>query len=638
VILFLLGSEISLLEAKFMMNPVSSLNIVLLDFFKDIEDDIQEIITSSTLLTLCKPIISLTLIFSDINNKEEVISYITDIKLPQEKIDELKRFFEDPFQTSFSFGYEDKELVFIRLEKSSPLLKSTHKNGLIGLILHEILHSIQRQRGLEVQLQNSLVFSLDFFIELASIMPPESFDQDELVVFLRQISQIALFALKDIYVNVEMMKRNLGSPLIDFYSVELHLDESEIITPPVLEIPFQKGEIKIKDLNEFAKAFNYTLSLIPVWLPTMILEENSIDYEPSRKLKHHIFNKYYINPSLITREMWHIENIFLTSFSFSKSFHLKWFGAIFNLALEYLLGEDFVFYHLSKAIELVEDIYQVQNDLERQHLAIVPILKAAHVHKREYPAGIQQRNVDELEAAMKRYKIDQEEILELEETLDEIIQSKDDNFGHFFENLLQLSIMILARDFRHDVLHGHQTPIKDFGRAILTLLQAINYLGDQCDDVYYHTVRLTVKRLLRSYDVFKQKQLVLHLEMITKEAIFVSDLEPSPAEVEELLYNFEFFEIPLNNTFVELGVSFIQNIKTVLKKVPFNDSEFPPLVSQFLSILLLDKELSIEELDQINIILVCSLIATTGVPFKVIQPVLKHFVVSIHSNRGDEEN
>jgi len=198
-----------------MIDPVSSRNIVLLDFFKDIEDDLADILTSPTLQALCKPIISLTLIFSDIKNPKEVISYITEMDLPLEKADDLKRFFEDPFQTSFSYGYEDKEFVFIRLEKSSLLLKSTHKNGFIGLILHEILHSIQRQRGLEVRLQTSLVFSLDFFTELASIMPPESFDQDELVSFLTQISQFALFALKDIYVNVEMMKRNLSNPLID---------------------------------------------------------------------------------------------------------------------------------------------------------------------------------------------------------------------------------------------------------------------------------------------------------------------------------------------------------------------------------------------------------------------------------------
>ena len=620
-----------------MQNSVSSTKIVFLDFFKEIEGDLIEIFDSPMLKTLCEPIIDLTLIFSDIENSDEVNAFITNTDLPLEKIDDLKRFFEDPFQTSFSYGYKDKEFVFIQLKKTSPLLELDHRNGLTGLILHEILHSIQRQRGLEVRLRNSLVFSLEFFTELASIMPPESFDQNELIAFLKQISQFALFSLKDILVNVEMMKRGLGGPLLDFYNVELNFEEPDLITPPILKIPFQKGEIKIKDLEAFAKAFNYTVSLIPVWLPTMVLEEDSIDYALSRKLKHFIFTKYYINPSLITREMWHIENIFLTSFTFSKSFHVKWFGAIFNLALEYLLGEDFVYYHLSKATELVEAIYEGQNNPERQHLAMVPILKAAYVHKREYPAGIQQRNVDELDAAMKRYTIEQEEISELEETLDELVQTKDSHFGHFFENLLQLSVMILSRDFRQDVFHGHQTPIKDFGRAILTLLQAINYLGDQCDDKYYHSVRIIVKKLIRSDNIVKQKQLVIRLETIAKEAIFSSDVEPSLAEVEELLFNFDFFELPLNNTFVDLGMSFIHNIKTVLKKVPVTDTEFPLLTSQFILMLLGDKELVTEEMDQINMILVSSLIATSGVPFTMIQPVLEHFVASSRPTQEERD-
>jgi hypothetical protein len=620
------------MEATLMENSISSLKIVLLNFFKEKQGDLTDVfnsLNSQTLKALYEPISDLTLIFSDVENSDELTAFIANTDLPQEEISSIRRILEDPFQTSFSYGYKDKEFVFIQLEKNSSLLKPVHRNGLKGLILHEILHSIQRQRGLEVRLRNSLVFSLEFFTELASILPPESFDQEDLIAFLKQISQIALFSLKDIFVNVEMMKRGLSNPLLDFYSTELRFEESDRVSPPILKIPFQKGEIRIKDLDEFAKAFNYTISLIPVWLPSMVLQEDSIDYTPSRKLKHYIFEKYYINPSLITREMWHIENIFLTSFSFSKSFHLKWFGAIFNLALEYLLGEDFVFYHLSKATELVEAIYEQRKDDERQRLAMVPILKAAYVHKKEYPSEIQQRNVDDLDAALKRYAIDQEEILELEETLEELVQTKNSHFGHFFENLLHMSIMILVRDFRRDVFHGHQTPIKEFGRTILTLLQAINYLGDHCDDKYYHSVRLTVKRLLRSDNVFKQKQLVLHLELITKEAIFASDIEPSSAEVEELLFNFDFFELPINNTYIELGISFIHNIKTVLKKIPVTDLEFPLLVSQFISILL--GELSTEEMDQINMILVSSIIATTGVPFTMIQPVLEHFIASRHS-------
>jgi hypothetical protein len=623
------------------ISPTSP-KIIYLNIFKEIANEIDEILSSPTIRSFCEPISDLTLIFSDIERNQEVMSNISSSDLPHEEIDKLKQFLETSFQTSFSYGYKNKEFVFIQLEKSSKLLKSDYKSGLQGLILHEIFHSVQRQRGLEVRLQNSLVFSLEFFTELASVVPPDVFDQEELFVFLKKISQFALFTLKDIYVNVEMIKRGFIDCLIDFYKAELRFEESEGVIKPIFDTPFQKGEIKIQNLEEFATAFNYTISLIPVWLPTMVLETDSKSYTTSRKLKHFIFDEYYTNPSLITREMWHIENIFLTSFSFSKNFHLKWFGAIFNLALEYLLGEDFVFYHLSKAAELVEEIYG-EEEAERRRFAIVPILKAAYIHKIEYPVGIQQRNIDELEKMMKQYNIDDGEIKELEESLEEYSQAKDKHVAHFFENLLQLSIMILSRDIRKYIFQGFQKKTNEFGRAILTNLQAINYLGDQCDDEYYHSVRLTVKKILRNEnDVFKQKKMALHLETIAKDAIFTSNLEATPSEVEELLFNYSFFEIPLSNNLIELGISFIHNIKLVQNKVTINDPDFPILTAQFIGVLLKEKKLNSKEADQINMVLVCSLIAASKVHFNLIQPVLEQFIafgapIPVNEETDDED-
>lgn len=606
--------------------PPASPKIVYLDFFKEITNEIDEVLSSPTIRSFCEPISDLTLIFSDISSNQEVISNLSNIDLPAEEIDKLTQFLENPFQTSFSYGHKNKELIFIRLEKTSKLLKSDYKSGFLGLILHEIFHSVQRQRGLEVRVQNSLVFSLDFFSELASIVPPDVFGQDELIGFLKEISQVALFTLKDIYVNVEMIKRGFIDYLIDFYKTELRFEEPEGITKPIFDTPFQKGEIKIQNLIEFATAFNYTVSLIPVWLPTMVLETDSKSYTTSRELKHFIFDDYYTNPSLITREMWHIENIFLTSFSFSKGFHLKWFGAIFNLALEYLLGEDFVFYHLSKAAELVEEIYG-EEEAERRRFAIVPILKAAYVHKKEYPVGIQQRNIDELEKMMKQYDIDDEELEELEESYDEYAQDKTKHVAHFFEDFLQLSIMILSQDFRKHIFQGQHSKINEFGRAILTNLQAINYLGDLCDNEYYHAVRISVKKILRNdYDVFRQKKMALLLETIAKNAIFASDLEANTNEVEELLFNYSFFEIQLTNNLVELGISFLHNIKLVQNKVSIDDPDFPVLTAQFLGVFLKEKSLNSKEKDQINMVLVSSLIAASNVPFKLIQPVLEQFI------------
>jgi hypothetical protein len=202
---------------------------------------------------------------------------------------------------------------------------------------------------------------------------------------------------------------------------------------------------------------------------------------------------------------------------------------------------------------------------------------------------------------------------------------------------MQVSIMILAHDFRREILISNLKLLNDFSRAILTILQAINYLGDSCDDKYYHTVRLTTKRLLRSNNIFKQKKLSLSLEIFTKRAIYSSEVDPTPNEVEELLFNYDFFEVPITNVTVDLGLSFIHSTKTVLNKVLINDPEFPLLASQFIHILLTEKKLSQEEMDQLNMMLVSSLIATTGVPFTMIQPVLESFIGANSTNEEEEE-
>ncbi len=67
--------------------------------------------------------------------------------------------------------------------------------------------------------------------------------------------------------------------------------------------------------------------------------------------------------------------------------------------------------------------------------------------------------------------------------------------------------------------------------------------------------------------MFNQKKLAVYLELITKKEIFTDDVDPSLAEIEEVLFNLDFFEVPLSNNPIDLGISFIQNIKMVLKRI-----------------------------------------------------------------------
>ncbi|MHA1977861.1 MAG: hypothetical protein ACW98F_03445 [Candidatus Hodarchaeales archaeon] len=602
---------------------IDGCKIVLLDFFQKKKSVLLKALKSADVQTFLEPLSDMTIIFSDIQKETDLKNYLKTLRLPEENLEDILSFFDRPYQSSFSWGFQNKEFVFIRLEESTKLFLKKNRKGLTGLVIHEVLHGVQRQRGLEIRLRDSLDFTLDFFTQLAKVIPPDKYDRTQIISFLKKISQLALFALKDIFVNVELIKRGYAEWLVIFYRDELGLEEDLDIKPPIAETDFDKG--LVKDLNTFADAFNYTLALIPIWLPFMVLETDSKDYDSSRSLKRFIFDNYYINPSFITREMWHIENIFLANFSFSKSFHRKWYGAVFNLALEYLLDEDFQFYHLSKATELLEELYTTPESEERKSLAMIPILKATYIHRRDQTTGIQKRNIDELNAKMEKYKVSKEEILELEESIDESSEEATSP-NQMFEKLMKLSIMIITRDLRENVFSGEDFKFKIFSRTILSLLQAITYLGEECDDDYYHEVRLGVKRLLRTDNLFKRKRWALLLENFAQNTIFQGETEPLRIEIHELIYNFDFFELPLTNYFVDLGISFIQNIKTVMKTVPVDDDEFPFLTAQLINIQLGGTQLPIEDEEHLNLLFVSSLIATKGIPYHMIQGMLTGFL------------
>ncbi len=617
--------------------------IELLDFFKGFGEYINEVLMSSPAIqTHCAPILDLTLVFSDIES-DEIYDFISELDLPEEKINDLQGFFTDSFRTSFSWGFEEKEFVFIRLEKTSPLIKTENQSGLRGLILHEILHSVQRQRGFDIRLRNSLVFTLDLFEQLAAMVPPENFDKNEIVSFLKEISQVAFLTLKDIYVNYELIKRRHADQLLDYYMASLGFEESSPIIPPRFETSSLLKTGK-RDLTEISRAFSYTISLLPTWLPFMTLEVDSIFYETSRNLKKFLFLHYYPADSVLTNEIIiSFENILLTSFTFSRSFHVKWFGAIFNIALEFLLWEDFIFYHLAKAVELIEEYYSKREYSEFQQTVIAPILKATYLQNQpvlqrvNQLSGIQKNDINALEELFQRYEIDQEELEELTETIED---KERHEVGHIFQNMLKLSIMILSKNLRQEVVHGRQDGgIKILGRTILTLLQAMNYLGDICDDKYYHDVRVTVKRILRIPDPILQKQLALYLETVTRLAIFSQETDPLAKEVSELVFYFDFFAIPINNETIDLGVLFINNIKRALQKVTLSDPDFSVMVGQLtqLAIKELEPRLTFEDKEEANMILVSSLMATQGIPFPLIQSVVEQFISFSPLSSEEEE-
>ena len=112
--------------------------IVYLDFFKEkrnkIESKLLDMLAQPNIQAFCSSFWDLTVIFSDIESNTEILEYTSNLELPDEKIKRLQGFFKDSFQTSFSWGHKEKEFVFIRLDRSSPLLLEENFNGMKGLL------------------------------------------------------------------------------------------------------------------------------------------------------------------------------------------------------------------------------------------------------------------------------------------------------------------------------------------------------------------------------------------------------------------------------------------------------------------------------------------------------------------------
>ena len=108
-----------------------------------------------------------------------VFFYRTDVEidfftpyLDSEKVDPA--LFDQWIQetTPFSYGYEDQEFLFIVIETEDYFLftEDLDEEALKGLLMHEYMHTIQRQRGFEDDLRQSLAFPLHLFEEMASQM------------------------------------------------------------------------------------------------------------------------------------------------------------------------------------------------------------------------------------------------------------------------------------------------------------------------------------------------------------------------------------------------------------------------------------------------------------------------------------
>ncbi|MFX1254811.1 MAG: hypothetical protein ACFFCZ_24580 [Promethearchaeota archaeon] len=521
----------------------------------EIINEYKSLVEQLTLHTFC----------CTLGTKKELHPIIGGLPLSQDEKDRLFDFLEDT-TTSFSWGTTDLEVVILVFDNPKDAQRVS-KIALEGLFLHEMFHSVQRQRGLEDDLQRSMRFSLDFFTQLAELIPEGHFPQEEIISFLESISQFAVFALKDLCVNTELIRRGKSLQLLEYDEILLGLQPGikATIEAPEFYIPYEKGKIILKSLDELEAAINYTISLIPSYFPfsKLIRVKNEALYERAQRIRKHIKENYYSNLPECMHEFLLFEDLYLTTFALNEAFYRKFFGAFFNFVLELILGESFVFYHMAKISELFDTIYEEDS---KKNEVLVPLLKTAyHLFFTRGDPGVQKENYDLLQGLIMK-TIPEEELNEFKEFM---ATEPDADIT----NLLELSFFILLRDFRYRLLDGNDKLLLTTCRALLLLLHVMNHLNtpkkeytELKNQIYYI---INHKRRLFYRVLFTGKA-----EIFAKYTFFDQKDILTASEFEEFMYNMQFFGIVVNNEIFNLALAFSQLVKMTLEKYSSDDPDF----------------------------------------------------------------
>ena len=318
-------------------------------------------------------------VFNKIN--EIKAKYMFDDPQSTHEFDKLNDVLTSSF-TSFSWGYDELELIFIIFTENDNIFLN-HAQSLTGLLIHETLHSIERQRGLEDDLKRSLAISINTFEEFAEMLSQTKFTKEELVKLFREIGEIAIYVLKDLYVDREAIERGFGAEILEQYKATFNLqDNFEDHKLPEISLDLHSIDISNLDLKEFKQAFIVVLGLVPSWLPFIRISKG-IEKEQALEIRKFI-NSTYEKVSIISERFHHLENTYLTEFAFTKSFHVKWFSEIFSIVIDLLSGGEFIIWQFSRLVIDIEE-YKKNNILDDesqstysvQELILVPILKAA---------------------------------------------------------------------------------------------------------------------------------------------------------------------------------------------------------------------------------------------------------------------
>ena len=473
--------------------------------------------------------------------------------------------------TSFSWGYQEVELVFIIFTQDNPefLIEPL---ALIGLIIHELLHGCERQRGLEDDLKRSLAISLDTFKGFAKILSATKFKEEDLIELFKSIGETAVYVLKDLYVDREAIERGYGTEILEQYKSTFNLNDEFESTSNLPEITLDLKQIDPNNINleEFKIAFIILLGLIPTWL-SFIRISKGYQREQALELRNFIDDTYK-QVSIISERFHHLENLYLTEFAFTRRFHTKWFSEIFSIVIDLLSGGQFIIWEFSKFVIDLESYIADENSKEDstiyklQDLILTPVLKAAFLFSKSH-SKLESINKD-IDDKLKKY-LPEEDLAEWEESYEE----------YSIENLLLFVLSELIRLLREKFLDSIQNLRVYTGFVLNTLQILIDIKNDIQFLEQYHIFKNLIHQFIIDRDSrFLSLKILYPLEFEIEQMLFEDEPAFTPEQAEEFLQIARFYNLPKLNWVLEIAKRMAGIVKLSIDKAHEKNDEVDPNV------------------------------------------------------------
>ncbi len=162
--------------------------------------------------------------------------------------------------TSVSYRAQGQEIIVVKADKA--FIRENGK-ALRGLLAHELMHVIHRRSGVEEEIQDA---SKEYAEQMVEELRNRNLTDEEISGFIGTVFATAIFCLKDIYANTDLIEQSFTAELEEYYYHMLGLEG-------YCRVPeFYQEEVS---LEEVENAIAFELGLLPAWLPFKALDRDA---------------------------------------------------------------------------------------------------------------------------------------------------------------------------------------------------------------------------------------------------------------------------------------------------------------------------------------------------------------------------